>query len=33
VHWMRWMPEAKEVAVGVARRCFDFVSRVHVDSS
>jgi hypothetical protein len=33
VHWMRWMPKAKEVATGVARRCLDFVSRVHVDSS
>jgi hypothetical protein len=33
VHWMQWMPKAKEVATGVARRCLDFVSRVHVDGS
>jgi hypothetical protein len=30
---VHWMPKAKEVAIGVARRCLDFVSRVHVDSS
>jgi hypothetical protein len=30
---MRWMPKAKEVATGVARRCLNFVFRVHVDSS
>jgi hypothetical protein len=24
------MPKAKEVATGVAMRCLDFVSRVHV---
>jgi hypothetical protein len=30
---MQWMPKAKEVATGVAKRCLDFVSRVHVDSS
>jgi hypothetical protein len=27
------MPKAKEVAIGVATRSLDFVSRVHVDSS
>ena len=31
VYWMQWMPKAKEVATGVARRCLDFVSRVHID--
>jgi hypothetical protein len=30
---MRWMPKAKEVATGVAKRCLDFVSKVYVDSS
>jgi hypothetical protein len=29
---MRWMPKAKEVAIGFARRFLDFVSRMHVDS-
>jgi hypothetical protein len=33
VHWMQWMPKAKEAATDVARRCLNFVSRVHVDSS
>jgi hypothetical protein len=33
VHWMQWMPKVKEVAIGVARRCLDFVSRVNVDGS
>jgi hypothetical protein len=28
----RWMPKAEEVATGVAKRCLDFVSNVHVDS-
>jgi hypothetical protein len=32
VQVVRWMPKAKEVATGVAKRCLDFVSRVHVDS-
>jgi hypothetical protein len=30
---MQWMPKAVEAVMGVARRCLDFVSRVHVDSS
>jgi hypothetical protein len=30
---MQWMPKAKEVATSVARRCLNFFSRVHVDSS
>jgi hypothetical protein len=31
---MRWMPKAKEVALEYfARRCLDFVSRMHVDGS
>jgi hypothetical protein len=30
---MRWMPKAKEVVIGIAWRCLDFVSRVHIDSS
>jgi hypothetical protein len=30
---MQWMPKAKAVAIGAARRCLEFVSRVHVDSS
>jgi hypothetical protein len=29
----RWMPNAEEVATSVARKCLDFVSKVHVDSS
>jgi hypothetical protein len=33
VHWMQWMPKAKEVATRVARRCLNFVFKVHVDSS
>jgi hypothetical protein len=31
VHWMQWMTKAKEVATGLAKRCLDFLSRVHVD--
>jgi hypothetical protein len=30
---MRWMPKAKEVSIGVAKRCLNFVSKMHVDSS
>jgi hypothetical protein len=26
---VQWMPKAEEVAIGVARRCLDFVSRAH----
>jgi hypothetical protein len=29
---VQWMPKAKKVAMGVVRRCLDFISRVHVDS-
>jgi hypothetical protein len=32
VQEVQWMPKAEEVATGVAKRCLDFVSKVHVDS-
>ena len=28
-----WVPKAEELAMGVARKCLDFVSKAHVDSS
>jgi hypothetical protein len=30
--WVQWMPKAEEVATSVAKRCLDFVSKVHVDN-
>jgi hypothetical protein len=32
VQGVQWMPKVEEVAMGVVKRCLDFVSRVHVDS-
>jgi hypothetical protein len=32
VQGVRWMPKAEEVAMDIAMRCLDFVSKVHVDS-
>jgi hypothetical protein len=32
VQGVRWMPKAEEVVMGIAKKCLDFISRVHVDS-
>jgi hypothetical protein len=32
VQGVQWMPKVEDVATGVAKKCLDFVSRVHVDS-